>query len=453
MKTTSKKTALLIAALMAGSKLFAQTTDSVHTANYVPPFSPESSFRTWSIGIHGGSVSGYTPFRSKDDWHTDKINFGYGAYIKKQILPSWGIQANFFRGQLEGTDPAQPYGYSRFKTDINYSVDLSAVFTLANINWRHEQGVIQPYLTAGGGFTGYKPHLFTANGTQVNFKTGDESISEFYIPVGLGFKFNVSPGVNIDLGYQVNFMNSDNIDGYNRGNNFDKYSYGHIGLEFALGAKSKPQLATHNPVASMRSEYLMKTGALQGELAAERARNEQLRNEQTATNARVNDLSARLDKFTADSDGDGVPDFYDKCPNTPAGTKVDGSGCPLTITKVVITEADRKVVKDAIANLEFDFGKATIRSKSFPSLDRVAQLLIDKNFSLKLAGHTDNVGSDEANMRLSKDRAESIKSYLVSKGANASRIEATGYGETQPIATNKTAAGRQKNRRVEFTLY
>ena len=56
-------------------------------------------------------------------------------------------------------------------------------------------------------------------------------------------------------------------------------------------------------------------------------------------------------------------------------------------------------------------------------------------------------------MKLSKDRAEAVKDYLVSKGANPSRIEATGYGETQPIASNKTAAGRAKNRRVEFTLY
>ncbi|MBL4678040.1 MAG: OmpA family protein, partial [Mucilaginibacter sp.] len=80
-------------------------------------------------------------------------------------------------------------------------------------------------------------------------------------------------------------------------------------------------------------------------------------------------------------------------------------------------------------------------------------LLVDKNFSLKLAGHTDNTGSKDLNMRLSKDRAEAIKTYLVEKGANASRIEATGYGQLQPIASNKTAAGRQQNRRVEFTLY
>jgi OOP family OmpA-OmpF porin len=97
--------------------------------------------------------------------------------------------------------------------------------------------------------------------------------------------------------------------------------------------------------------------------------------------------------------------------------------------------------------------KATIRSKSYPTLNRVAELLKTKNFSLKLAGHTDSQGSDAYNMGLSKDRAESIKAYLVSQGVNASRVEATGYGETQPIASNKTLAGRQKNRRVEFTLF
>ena len=97
--------------------------------------------------------------------------------------------------------------------------------------------------------------------------------------------------------------------------------------------------------------------------------------------------------------------------------------------------------------------KATIRPSSYESLNKVAALLIEKNFSLKLAGHTDNTGSMQLNMRLSKERAEAVKTYLVSKGANASRIEATGYGPTQPIASNANAEGRQQNRRVEFTLY
>lgn len=165
----------------------------------------------------------------------------------------------------------------------------------------------------------------------------------------------------------------------------------------------------------------------------------------------------------ADDDNDGVANKFDKCPGTVLNdsTQVDGSGCPIkriarVVTekvKVIVTDEDRKVVDEAIHNLEFDLGKATIREHSFATLNKVAALLVQKNFSLKLAGHTDNTGSAELNMRLSKARAEAVKAYLVSQGANASRIEATGYGQTQPIASNKTAAGRQQNRRVEFTLY
>src|SRR5690606_36940528 len=153
-----------------------------------------------------------------------------------------------------------------------------------------------------------------------------------------------------------------------------------------------------------------------------------------------------------DDDGDGVANKYDKCPNTAAGVQVDGAGCPLpemkietkVNEKIVVTEEDKKVVDEAIRNLEFELGKATIRSTSFSSLNHVPALLIEKNFSLKLAGHTDNTGSRELNLRLSKERAEAVKAYLVSKGANASRIEATGYGPDQPIATNATADGRQQ---------
>jgi OOP family OmpA-OmpF porin len=161
----------------------------------------------------------------------------------------------------------------------------------------------------------------------------------------------------------------------------------------------------------------------------------------------------------ADDDNDGVANKFDKCAGTAAGTVVDGSGCPLkgptTVVRerVIVTEADRKVVNEAIKNLEFELGKATIASKSYSTLDRVAALLVEKNFSLKLAGHTDNTGSMALNLRLSKDRAEAVKAYLVSKGANASRIEATGYGPNQPIASNATAEGRQQNRRVEFSLF
>ena len=467
MKSNLKRASLLFTGLLVGGKLLAQTADTSKAASdYVRPFSGGGAYRTWSIGINGGVLTPYNIFKSNRDadFTSPKSEFGYGGYIKKQITPAFGLQADFLAGKLSGDD-GQPdqYGnptYSSFSTKLNYAVSLSANINFGNISWSNNKFAIQPYLTGGGGTMHYKPVITGANGVTTNFKLDNNgSLDEFFVPVGAGFKFDIARGVNLDLGYQVNFVYADNVDGYPKGFHDDKFSYFHAGLEFALGSSSKPQLATHNPVSSMRTEYMWENeqtktqlqsqiDAEKAQIAADQAANDRLRNDLNTTNA-------NLARFTMDSDGDGVPDFFDKCPNTPAGTKVDGSGCPLPErdVKVYVTEEDRKVVKEAIRNLEFDFGKATIRAHSLPSLDKVAQLLIDKNFSLKLAGHTDNVGSAEANMKLSKDRAESIKDYLVSKGANASRIEATGYGKEQPIATNKTAKGRQINRRVEFTLF
>jgi len=466
MEISYKKSILLLSGLLAGGALFAQTPDSAATKNYVEPFSPGSAFRTWSIGLGAGITSPFTFVGGKQDFRNRGTELGYSGYIKDQILPSFGIEADYFGGKLSGS--GTPTGiatspYSSFSTQIAWSAALSGNFTLANINWHHKKGAIQPYATLGGGYIDFTPTVYNAAGTAVAVNASSTEFREFFIPVGLGLKFDIAPGVNLDLGYQMNFVQSDFVDGYAVGNTYDKFAYAHAGLEFALGSKSKPQLATHNPVSSMRYEYLMKARTLQDEVDRQREQNERLKadlartnDNLNATNANLTATNAKLNDLTKDSDGDGVPDYFDKCPNTPAGVKVDGSGCPLAKpenVKVYITEEDRKVVKDAITNLEFDLGKATIRAHSLPSLDKVADLLISKNFSLKLAGHTDNTGSAELNMRLSKDRAESVKAYLVSKGANASRIEATGYGMTQPIASNKTAAGRQDNRRVEFTLY
>ncbi len=450
--STLKKSALLLTGVLIGGRLFAQTTDTtVNTKNYVQPFAKGSNFKTFSIGLNGGMLTPVTPFRTRPDFTSPNEQWGYGGYIKDQILPGFGLQADFFKGHVQGTSPQGTTDVYKFRTDINYAVDLSANITLANVNWRHNQSFFEPYVTVGGGSISYSPYLYSTNGNVTAATNANKNrVNQFYIPVGAGLKIGLTPGVNLDLGYQVNFMSGTNFDGYNYSNRNDQFAYAHAGLEFALGGHRKPQLATYNPVSSMRTEYISKTNMLAAELALQQQQNQQLRSDLNATNANI----ARL---TTDSDGDGVPDAYDKCPGTPANTKVDGSGCPLPApvapVRVYVTEEDKRVVKEAIKNLEFDFGKATIKEHSLESLDRVAEILVSKNFSLKLAGHTDNVGSANANMKLSKDRAEAVKEYLVSKGANPSRIEATGYGSTQPIASNKTDAGRQKNRRVEFTLF
>ena len=107
----------------------------------------------------------------------------------------------------------------------------------------------------------------------------------------------------------------------------------------------------------------------------------------------------------------------------------------------------------AFENLEFETARDKIKEESIPSLTELADLLNKKSdWKLQIAGHTDNVGNAQNNLILSKKRAEAVKRFMESKGIDASRLSVLFFGETQPIADNNTAEGRQKNRRVEMTI-
>ncbi len=146
-----------------------------------------------------------------------------------------------------------------------------------------------------------------------------------------------------------------------------------------------------------------------------------------------------------DTDGDGVKDDEDKCINEKG--PASNFGCP------VISEEIIRKVNVAAQNIFFVTGSSKLLAKSFPKLNEVATILKDNpSFRVQIDGHTDDVGKDDYNQTLSDERAASVKAYLVSKGIADNRLASAGYGETKPIADNKTAAGRAKNRRVEMAL-
>jgi outer membrane protein OmpA-like peptidoglycan-associated protein len=160
-----------------------------------------------------------------------------------------------------------------------------------------------------------------------------------------------------------------------------------------------------------------------------------------------------------DTDGDSIPDSKDDCPFV-AGP-VSNKGCPVIEkiempkepAKVQLTAEEQEVINKVFKNLEFETGKAVIRPSSYPALDELTNLLKKKpTFKLLIDGHTDNVGAKAYNQKLSQGRADAVKKYLTEKGIDAGRITAKGYGMTKPITTNNTPEGRQKNRRVEFTI-
>lgn len=120
---------------------------------------------------------------------------------------------------------------------------------------------------------------------------------------------------------------------------------------------------------------------------------------------------------------------------------------------VRLNQQEKALMKKAFENLEFELAKDIITERSYASLDALAGLMLKKpNWRLKISGHTDNVGSAAANMKLSQNRAEAVKTYLISKGIDKSRFKAEWFGSKKPIASNKTEEGRQRNRRVEMLL-
>ncbi|MBL8921721.1 MAG: OmpA family protein [Myxococcaceae bacterium] len=153
-----------------------------------------------------------------------------------------------------------------------------------------------------------------------------------------------------------------------------------------------------------------------------------------------------------DNDHDGVPDAKDKCPfeaETINGVK-DDDGCPDKGAGAVTVTATAVELKGTI---QFKTASATLQPSATPLLKQVAATLkAAATLSIEIQGHTDDVGNAVKNIALSKRRAETIRAFLVKAGVPANRLVATGFGPTRPLASNKTAAGREQNRRVEFLI-
>ena len=155
-----------------------------------------------------------------------------------------------------------------------------------------------------------------------------------------------------------------------------------------------------------------------------------------------------------DKDKDGIADRVDKCPDKPENYNgfQDDDGCPDNRPTLVTQTADAIEIKGSV---QFATNSAKIvGGRSFQILDGVAALMVHnlRIQKVEVQGHTDNRGGEANNMKLSQERAEAVVKYLTEKGVQASRLTAKGYGQDEPIADNKTRAGRQKNRRVEFKI-
>ncbi|GAB2697776.1 hypothetical protein GCM10027037_22410 [Mucilaginibacter koreensis] len=470
--STLKKTAALsVASLMAVGVLKAQTTDSTRTATTTTTtmstdstmmsngmtnakvFGGAKQYNRFSIGINAGVLSPSLATGGSFNDFTDKnLKLGYGASIRWQVAHVFGLQLDAHGGKVSGDNFSAPGKYRVYPAPspagvgvYNYETriwtgTLSGVINFGTIDFLHRKNAVNFFGTAGGGLAFYHPVLqLTPNGgnnfAYVNSDGSAHYVKELIIPVGVGAKFRLNDAVQFVLGYTQTYVDGDNFDGVKTsGGGYsarDHYSYGYGGFEFTLGSKSKPNLDWVNPVAMMYDELY----------------DAALRQEVEALKGRVTNVENAVNDLKKDSDGDGVSDQFDKCPNTPAGTVVDGAGCELKMP----TQDSTMQNGTAYSNIQFDFDSSVLRTSSYPVLDATsADLRSSTSKTVEIDGFASSEGTAAHNMTLSKDRANSVKTYLVNSGVEARRLKVKGYGETKPIADNSTEEGRVQNRRVEF---
>jgi len=437
--STLKKGLALSFAALVGATSLASAQDSTMTSSSAKVFGGRGQYRTWSFGVNAGVLSPFVVIGGSNDFTNQDLNLGYGISLKKQLGHAFALQGNIFRGKISGTNKdavnGSQFGLRSFETEVGYAADLSGVVNVATVDFLRRENAVNFYVSAGYGLIAYAPKTVSTSGAEFDWKdrAGDDRdkkyVKEAYIPVGAGVKFKVSDRVAFNLGYTMSFVDADNLDGiYAKATTKDKFSYGYAGLEFSLGSKSKPDLQWVNPLALMYDEL----------------KDPSLRQEVEALKNRVSNVERSIEDLKKDTDGDGVADQFDKCPGTPAGTAVDGSGCPLP-----------KMQADSVAGtatgydpIQFEFNSSVLKTESYPILDALSSRVRENNGKITLKGYASSEGTAAYNMKLSKDRANSVKTYLVNSGVNASQVTARGYGEANPIASNDTEEGRAMNRRV-----
>jgi OmpA-OmpF porin, OOP family len=431
---------------------------------------------------------------------------GYGYYFNSELYNNFGGRK--YEGSL----------FLHYKFDNGYFLDESCK--------------ISPFIELGWGLAGY------SGGGHTQASRVDTKGTDFIVPFGAGFKYKINKSWSLQYKFIYNLTNHDYRDklftnGINDKN--DAFAEHSLGVIFSFG---KPKDSDYDGVPDIYDKCPdtpkdIKVNGLGCPLDSDgdgvpdyldKCPNtpvgEKVDIHGCLLDSDGDGVADSLDKCpntpkgvkvdTAgcplDSDGDGIPDYLDKCPNTPSGIKVDVTGCPFdsdgdgvadNLDKCPDTPKDvkvdangcpldsdsdgvpdyldkcpdvkglvsnkgcpeikaetKKIFAQALRGIQFEAGKDIIKKTSNSILDKVVSVMrANPYYNLEINGHTDNQGIALKNLELSQKRAEAVRNYLIKGGVDASKLTAKGLGQSVPVASNATPAGREKNRRVEFKVY
>ena len=454
---------------------------------------------------HRTALSGYaTTLQYRGDlgsnfWNTRNLPFGGGLTLSRYLSKGFniGLSANYNKLRFPAAQGTYT-GARRFDAKL-YSAGLNLKLKLPI----KDDFFVHPYILLQPGFSWVVTDRSTSG---VAFSESRTKFGAFDGQAGLGLDFRLGPGAGffVQAGQHYLYTDDARLDGVGGGSNsfwdkHDRYMQFSAGLTANMGkAKDEDQ----DGVADRKdkcpgtppgvkvdptgcpldgdgdgvADYQDKCPGVKGVAALQGCPDKDGDGIADADDQCPDVAGTAALRGCPDADGDGVTDQADKCPGTPSGVKVDATGCPLDGDGDGVPDAQdrcpdragpasnkgcpeikaeqKKVLNEATKYINFDFNKATLKSSSFPKLQQMVAILNEyPDYSLSIAGHTDNKGNDAYNLKLSYDRAAAARTYMLSKGVPAARIEARGYGETKPLADNAAAAGQAQNRRVDFNAY
>ena len=393
-----------------------------------------------------------------------KIGFAHEFYISRYLNPSFDLRASSNGGyQSAGID------FQDLTLNLRYKLYNGYIFS--------ETAAVQPYLFGGGGYM------------------WDNQADAFAWSAGLGFKFPVS--TNTSLFIEAGFKSG--VEGTRGANNNPNYPVTVTDdmlkltgiVEFAFGkakdsdgdgVPDKKDKCPDTPPGVAVDENgcpLDRDGDGVPDYkddCPDQAGDPKFNGCPDTDGDGIPDKDddcptvAGLAKFKGcpDTDEDGVPDNKDKCPDTPKGCPVDATGCPLDSDGDGIIDCEDKCPNEKgskenngcpdwvsidLSTLYFDLDKADLRPETKAELDKLVQTLsASEEYNIVVGGHACNLGTNKHNMELSERRAQAVVKYLLSKGVNNAYVGSNNYGEEKPAVPNTSEKNRQKNRRVEWEV-
>ncbi len=422
----------------------------------------------FGVGVKGG----ITTYRG--DIANPAVYGYYDFYAQYWLSNKIGLAFNYGKGRLSAADKKH-----YFKTNLwNYTLLLKyKPFTACKLN---------PYLAVGYELFDIYPKKRNGYGLP-NISAGKYGKINGAIPIGIGFSYFLNENLALDAEFLGHISTTDYVDDLKVGSRTDSYLSAAIGLSINFG-KAKdtdgdgiPDKIDKDPLhAEDFDGFQDEDGApdLDNDHDGipdkiDKAPNQPEDKDGFQDNDGVpdpdNDGDGILDVNDKapnqpedkdgyqdedgvpdpDNDHDGIPDVKDKCPNEPETVNgyEDNDGCPDKKPEIAV-EKGKAIILEGV---KFASGSARLTPQSKIILDKVVRTLQEyPEIQVEIRGYTDNTGSLAGNMRLSQKRAEAVRAYLIEKGIDGSRIKAKGYGPQNPIADNKTAEGRAKNRRIEF---